>query len=102
MPSELDLILDEASAAIVDSPMGEAVSIAHGVGLYYEIRAIWSDPSARGDEQIGVVGEIGARLADLTQTPVRGDKAKIGTTEYRIVGVAIDSTGWVRMGVDRA
>jgi len=102
MPSELDEIFAAANLTLVASIMGEAIELAHGAGAYYEIRGIWSDPNARGDEEIGIVGEIGARLEDIAQVPVRGDKAKIGTTEYCIVGVAIDSTGWVRMGVDRA
>lgn len=101
MPSELDEIFATANQSMVDSIMGEAVEIAHGAGAYYEIRAIWSDPSVDGDQEIGILGSVGAQISAFDQLPVRGDKVRIGTTEYRAIAVQVDSTGWVRIGVHR-
>jgi hypothetical protein len=101
MPSELDSIFDAANEAMISSVMGEVAEVAHGAGAYYEVRGIWSDPIVDGDQELGILGSFGARLSTLDQVPARGDKLRIGVTEYRVVSVQVDSTGWVRMGLHR-
>lgn len=101
MPSELDEIFAAANLTMVDSKMGQAIELAHGAGAYYEIRGIWSDPLVDGDQELGILGSVGVCLADLDQAPIRGDKVRIGSTEYRVVSVRIDSTGWTQMGLHR-
>jgi len=79
------------------SAYGEDIEYTPAGGSVVAMKAV-VDPGPLGeDEEPGVYVQLGLSVADIGSDPSAGDTVRIGSTDYVVVDVERDTTGWAKI-----
>ena len=96
--SSWDSVMNVLNTTVL-SVFGREVTYVTQVGAPVPVRAISGAPHQAEDASPGTYTVLFLRLADLPQSPARGDEALIDGATYKVFEIVADPDGGVKLAL---